>query len=137
MKDAAYLESRESRALGGIRPPKESVAAEAKRMASANVRAAASAIGNSDGNTARVEPTPDKTTNAVANTSGKADNGLEAEFYDAEQSLSHKIETDPSSITSDDANHLHSLERRARGNGEKGGVAATAQSIVAKNQMAI
>jgi len=35
-EDAAHLESAESRALGGVRPLRDNVAAEAKRLATAN-----------------------------------------------------------------------------------------------------
>ena len=36
--DASYLESRASRAMGGSRPPKDSIAADAQRLAAANVK---------------------------------------------------------------------------------------------------
>lgn len=91
MEDAAYLESRESRALGGVRPPKESIAAEAKRIASTNVKAAAgNTKSNSDGTAPAAGSAPMENPNTGADAHGKADSPLEAEFHDAQQVLDHK-----------------------------------------------
>lgn len=48
-----------------------------------------------------------------------------------------KIENDPSSVTSEDANFLRSRGVRAHGNAvpaSQGGLAAAAQSLAAKNE---
>jgi len=68
-EDAAHLESAESRALGGVRPPKDSVAAEAKRLATANEKSSAGVSGtagdtNHDSSKNHNEPTNSSSANA-------------------------------------------------------------------------
>ncbi|KAH0145463.1 hypothetical protein KCU67_g12628, partial [Aureobasidium melanogenum] len=50
-----------------------------------------------------------------------------------EQAVNQVGSKDPSQITQDDANLLHSREQRAHGHTEKGGVASQAQSIATEN----
>ncbi|KAI4723222.1 hypothetical protein E4T48_00529 [Aureobasidium sp. EXF-10727] len=110
-EDANYLKSREARATGQAQPPKDSVSAEAQRLASANERGAAPKTGPLD----------------------PAEQSHLTKERNLEQAINQVGSKDPSQITQDDANLLHSREQRAHGHTEKGGVASQAQSIANEN----
>ena len=102
--DATHTESLEHRALG-YRPPKDSVSAEAKRVAAAN------------------EQGKDTTTSAA-----------EAKFQEAVDIVAPKMQHEPEKVNEEDANLLHSADRRAHGTVEKGGITAQAQHLAAENK---
>lgn len=45
-----------------------------------------------------------------------------------------KLANDPDHVTTKDANHLHSLEQKAHGHTEKGGVTSQAQRLAQVNE---
>ena len=53
---------------------------------------------------------------------------------EAATAVGSKLENDPSSITKEDANILHSRESRAMGGSHKGDLASQAQSVAAANE---
>jgi len=112
--DANYLKSREARATGQAQPPKDSVSAEAQRLAAANERGTTSKTGQ----TGPLNPTEQSHLTKERN------------FEEAVNEVGSK---DPSQITQDDANLLHSREQRAHGHTEKGGVASQAKVIANEN----
>ncbi|KAI5209138.1 hypothetical protein E4T39_01104 [Aureobasidium subglaciale] len=109
--DANYLKSREARATGQAQPPKDSVSADAQRLAAANEKG--------------VAPKTDSLNPSEQSSLTKERN--------LEQAVNQVGSKDPSQITQDDANLLHSREQRAHGHTEKGGVASQAQSIATEN----
>ncbi|KAG9651661.1 hypothetical protein KCU95_g11142, partial [Aureobasidium melanogenum] len=109
--DANYLKSREARATSQAQPPKDSVSADAQRLAAANEKGAAPKTGP-------LSP---------------AEQSHLTKERNLEQAVNQVGSKDPSQITQDDANLLHSREQRAHGHTEKGGVAAQAQSIATEN----
>lgn len=111
-EDANYLKSREARATGQAQPPKDSVSADAQRLASANERGTAPKTGPLD---------PAEQSQVTR----------ERNFEEAVNQVGSK---DPAQVTQDDANLLHSREQRAHGHTEKGGAASQAQSIATENQ---
>ncbi|THW37314.1 hypothetical protein D6D21_08310 [Aureobasidium pullulans] len=111
-EDANYLKSREARATGQAQPPKDSVSADAQRLASANERGTAPKTGPLD---------PAEQSHVTR----------ERNFEEAVNQVGSK---DPTQVTQDDANLLHSREQRAHGHTEKGGAASQAQSIATENQ---
>ncbi|TIA18943.1 hypothetical protein D6C80_03138 [Aureobasidium pullulans] len=111
-EDANYLKSREARATGQAQPPKDSVSADAQRLASANERGTAPKTGPLD---------PAEQSQVTR----------ERNFEEAVNQVGSK---DPTQVTQDDANLLHSREQRAHGHTEKGGAASQAQSIATENQ---
>ena len=60
---------------------------------------------------------------------------LEAELQREFAKVELKLEQ--GTVTKEEANHLHSLEARAHGHTEKGGLTATAQSVVARRDRAL
>ena len=62
-------------------------------------------------------------------------NPLEEELQEEKLKIEPKVKA--GTVTKDEAGHLHSLEVRAHGVTEKGGVTATAQSVVAKREKAL
>ena len=60
---------------------------------------------------------------------------LEGELQAEIAKIEPKIEL--GTVTKEEADHLHSLEARAHGHTEKGGVAAHAQSVAAKRERAL
>lgn len=124
-EDANTLESREHRATG-VRPPSDSLSAQAKRVASANERGAplpgnSSVQDSSNG-------APPASTRAQQSALDK-----EANFEDAVAEVGSKMAAEPESVNEDDAKLLHSREQRARGITEKGGVASQAGRLAAEN----
>lgn len=57
----------------------------------------------------------------------------EKDFHIAAAELRTKIADHPEHITKQDADHIHSLEQKAHGHTEKGGIAATIQHLAAQN----
>ncbi|KAI4856803.1 hypothetical protein E4T45_01723 [Aureobasidium sp. EXF-8846] len=112
--DANYLKSREARATGQAQPPKDSVSAEAQRLAAANERGT----------------TPKTAQTGSLNSSEQSHLTKERNLEEAVNEVGSK---DPSQITRDDANLLHSREQRAHGHTEKGGVASQAKVIANEN----
>jgi hypothetical protein len=112
--DANYLKSREARATGQAQPPKDSVSAEAQRLAAANERGT----------------TPKTGQTGSLNSSEQSHLTKERNL---EQAVNEVGSKDPSQITHDDANLLHSREQRAHGHTEKGGVASQAKVIANEN----
>jgi len=109
--DANYLKSREARATGQAQPPKDSVSADAQRLAAANEQGAAPKTGP-------LSP---------------AEQSHLTKERNLEQTVNEVASKDPSQITQDDANLLHSREQRAHGHTEKGGVASQAKTIANEN----
>lgn len=110
-EDANHLKSREARATGQAQPPKDSVSADAQRLASANEQGTAPKTG---------PLSPEEQSHLTK------ERNLEA----AVDQVGSK---DPAQVTQDDANLLHSREQRAHGHTEKGGVASQAQQIATEN----
>lgn len=57
---------------------------------------------------------------------------LEGELQEEYKKIEAKVEQ--GTVTKEEANHLHSLEARAHGHTERGGLTATAQSVAAKRE---
>lgn len=119
-EDANTLESREHRATG-VRPPTDSLSAEAKRLAAANEKAANGVDVNGSGT--------DSVTRSQQSALDK-----EGNFQEAAAAVGGKMASDPSSVTKEDAALLHSREQRAHDRAEKGGIAAQAERMVAENE---
>ena len=111
--DANYLKSREARATGQAQPPKDSVSADAQRLAAANEQGAA----------------PKAKTGPLS----PAEQSHLTKERNLEQTVNEVASKDPSQITQDDANLLHSREQRAHGHTEKGGVASQTKTIANEN----
>ncbi|KAI4746042.1 hypothetical protein E4T50_03640 [Aureobasidium sp. EXF-12298] len=110
-EDANYLKSREARATGQAQPPKDSVSAEAQRLAAAN----------ESGTTPKTGPlNPNEQSHLTKE-------------RNLEEAVNEVASKDPSQITQEDANLLHSREQRAHGTTEKGGVASQAKRIATEN----
>ena len=103
--DASTLESREHKAEGH-RPGPDSLAAEAKRLASANEKGQTRIAGGAKEN----------------------------EFQQAVNVVKPKMDNDPAHVTEEDAKLLHSADRRAHGNVEKGSITSQAQHLAAENK---
>jgi hypothetical protein len=109
--------------MGGGRPPKDSVSADAKRLASANENGTFASTGNNDTN-GGVQVPPEM----------QSAMDKEKNFQQAAEVVGTKVANDPGSVTKEDASYLESRERRAHGDIEKGGAAATARSLADKNE---
>ena len=114
-EDASLLHSRESRAMGGQQPPKGSLASQAQSVAAANER----------GDTVQTK------TPLTPGEQSQLDR--EANYVQQADKVASKLATDPSSLTKEDADNMHSRETRAFGATESGGIASQAQSQVAEN----
>ena len=116
--DANHLESLEAHDMGSARPRKDSISAEAKRVASANEghRSVSAAITKG----------PDPVHAAQV--------AREKEYAEAIAVIQPKMVNDPKSVTQEDAALLQSSEVRARGQVEKGGIASQALHLAAANQ---
>lgn len=115
-EDASLLHSRESRAMGGQQPPKGSLASQAQSVAAAN------------------EGSDTVQTNAAPLTPGEQSQlDREANYVQQADKVASKLANDPSSLTKEDADKMHSRETRAFGATESGGIASQAQSQVAEN----
>ncbi|KAK4507836.1 hypothetical protein PRZ48_001571 [Zasmidium cellare] len=114
-EDAAYLKSREARATGQANPPKDSISADAERLASVNEGATKST-------TRPIDPIEQSAID-------RADN-----FQKTAENVTSKMANEPERVTKEDADQLHSREQRAFGNTSKGGIASQAQSLAAENE---
>lgn len=120
--------------MGGARPPTDSIAAEAKRLASANeqggtpIAAAGNATNGSSAN--------GTSTNGASglNRSEQSQADKEANFLDAVNALAPKVQD--GTVTKEEASLLHSREHKAYGQTEKGGIASQAHKIVAQREKA-
>lgn len=117
-QDAAYLKSREARAMGQGQPPSDSISAEAERLASANEQGGA-AVTTDD---RLLDPAEQSTLDRVAN------------FKQVAGRVSDKMAREPQRVTKDEADLAHSREQRAFGGTSKGGVASQAQSLASENE---
>lgn len=116
-EDANYLKSREARATGQAQPPKDSISADAQRLASANERGDAPTTGS----TGPLSP------------SEQSHLTKERNFQQAAAEVGAKIQNAPETVTKEDGDLLHSREQRAHGHTDKGGIAAQAQHLAAQN----
>ncbi|KAK4998538.1 hypothetical protein LTR66_002244 [Elasticomyces elasticus] len=116
-EDANYLKSREARVMGQAQPPKDSISADAQRLAAANEQGKA--------------PSNDRT-------SPKAHSALakEKNFQQAVAEVGERMKSAPHTVTQEDADLLHSREHRARGFTEKGGITSQAQILASQNKRA-
>lgn len=135
-EEASHLESLESREKGGIRPPRDTIAAESKRMASANEAGrdpVTSATKTAD--PAGVAKSSNETTvTSDASSSYKTNlNKLQA----AIDVIKPKMDHEPHAITKEDAALLESVEKIALGRIQKGGLAARAQHLATENSKVV
>ena len=114
------MQSHESRAQGGGRPPAGSLAAQAQSAAAANETGTKANAGTT------------ATQGSDPATQSRLDR--EANFVEAADRVQSKLETAPGSVSKAEADKLHSREVKAFGGAEKGGIAAKAQSQAAKNE---
>jgi len=120
MQDAAYLKSREARAIGQNQPPKDSISSDAQRLASQN-EGATKDSSSSSSSKGPSDPVAQSAADRAANFEKEAEN------------IVTKMATNPQAVTQDDADLAHSREQRAFGHTSKGGVAAQAQSLASEN----
>ena len=120
--EADHLQSVESRAQGGGRPPKGGIAAQAQSIAAANENGAKSRYINNNNGAGGV------------NAAEQSQSNREANWADAAQKISDKMANDPSSITKKDAGEIHKREQRAFGTTEKGGLASEAHKLADQNK---
>nr|POF26077.1 hypothetical protein CFP56_22225 [Quercus suber] len=116
-EDAAYLKSREARAIGQGQPPADSISADAQRLASANEGAT-----KAPATKRRDDPASQSTADRVHNFEAVADR------------VASKMANQPEAVTKEDGDLLHSREQRAFGTTSKGGIASQAQSLAAENE---
>ena len=114
-EDAQLLHSRESRAMGGQQPQKGDLASTAQSVAAANER----------GDTVQA--------NANLNPAEQSKLDREANYVEAADKVGSKMANNPSSVTKEDGDLLHSRETKAFSTTEKGGIASKAQSLAAEN----
>lgn len=111
-EDASYVQSREARATG-IAHPAGGVAQAAMQQAAVNK-------GAKGASSVRFDP------------AARSQADKEQNYLNVAREVKAKMETDPGSVTKEEADRLHSREHRAFGNTEKGGLAAHAQSRASK-----
>ena len=116
MQDAAYLKSREARAIGQGQPPSDSIASDAERLASRNEGATRTSASKGPS-----DPVMQSASDRAANFEKEAEN------------IVQKMATNPQAVTKEDADLAHSREQRAFGSTSKGGVASQAQSLANDN----
>ncbi|KAL8805267.1 MAG: hypothetical protein Q9182_002035 [Xanthomendoza sp. 2 TL-2023] len=104
-------------------PPAGSISSQVQRQAFVN-RGAAAASGTESS----------ASTNATPASRVQSQIDRQANYEDAASKIVYKLANDPSSITRDEANTLHSLEQRAFGTTEKGGLVSQAHHQVAENE---
>lgn len=115
-EEADLLHSREHRAFGATE--KGGIASQAQSLAAEN--AGNKKTSSTNGGTAL---TPEQ----------QSQQDREANFAQAADQVGSKMETDPKSVTKEDADLLHSREHKAHGITEKGRIASQAQSLVSEN----
>ncbi|MCJ1299395.1 hypothetical protein MMC08_002187 [Hypocenomyce scalaris] len=118
-QDAEYLQSRAARATGG-QVPQGSVASQAQHLAAAKEQG----IINTEFPTSKggLDPTVQSQLDREAN------------YVEVASEVQDKMDTDPASVTPEEANLVKSREARAFGTTEKGGVASQAQSLASQNE---
>lgn len=115
-EDAQVLHRRESRTMGQ-QPPKGGLASQAQSVAAANEQGA----------------TVQTKTNTTLSPAEQSQLDREANYVEATDKVGRKMATDPSSVTKEDGDMLHSRETKAFGDTEKGGIASQAQSLASEN----
>ena len=118
-KDAKYIHSRESRALGGEQPPSDSLASQAQHLAAKNEQANP-VTGQGDGG--GIDPTVQSELDRQKN------------YEDVAGMVKQKLEQEPTNVTKADGDMMHSREQKAFGTTQKGGLASQAQSQAQKNE---
>lgn len=101
--------------MGQAQPPKDSISADAQRLASANERGVPASTG---------PLSPEEQSHLTK----------EKNFQQAAAEVGSKMATNPASVTKEDGDLLHSREQRAHGTTDKGGIASQAQSLAAENE---
>ncbi|KAI4162036.1 MAG: hypothetical protein LQ342_004348 [Letrouitia transgressa] len=115
--DAQILQRRQARAFGGDQTAPESLIAQVQHEAAVNE-------GATSGGTANRQLDPQT----------QSQMGRQANFQDAAAKVGSKLVNEPSNVTKEEADLLHSREQRAFGITEKGGLASKAQHQVAENE---
>ena len=130
--DARYVQSREVRATGTVVSDLPSVAA---RQANANNEGGERGTNNANANAAAAASPAASGSSSGDNHDPSTQSRLdrEANYIEAANTIQAKLESDPESITEDEARSMHRREQRALGHTDKGGLAARAQSRVAGN----
>ena len=85
------------------------------------------------GSTPAQNPTSINSSNRAGQSQSVGDANY-SEYAEVASKVQDKIATDPTSVTPEEANLARSRETRAFGSTEKGGVAATAQSLASENE---
>ena len=116
-EEADAVHSREQRAFGATE--KGGLASQAQRQVAANEGA-------------KKNPDDFPTVNMTPEAQSQLDK--EANYVSQMGNVATKLETDPGSVTKEDADTMHSREQRAFGATAPGGVSSQAQSQVAENQ---
>lgn len=116
-EDAQAVHRAESRVSGGQQPGSGSITSQVQHEAAVNEGATSASTA-----AAPVNPTVQSQTDRQKN------------FEDAANKIGSKLANEPSNVTKEDANLLHSREQRAFGYTEQGGLAAQAQHQVAENE---
>ena len=83
--------------------------------------------------TADLSSTTTSATTGALNPIEQSQLDREANYNDAAAHVTSKMSTDPSSVTKEDGDLLHSRETKAFGATEKGGLASQAQSLASEN----
>ncbi|KAL8809073.1 MAG: hypothetical protein Q9223_005658 [Gallowayella weberi] len=122
-EDAQAVHRAETRALGG-QPASGSLSSQANHQAAVNQGATAASGANVSAQT-NATPVDSRVQSQI---------DRQANYEDAASKVGDKLANDPSSITKDEADTLHSREQRAFGATEKGGLASQAQHQVAENE---
>ncbi|KAL9099827.1 MAG: hypothetical protein Q9163_004730, partial [Psora crenata] len=127
-EDASLMQSRESRAQGGRQPAKGSLASQAQSLASANETGATAHAAMDASSSSLTGGTRGGLTAAEQSQVDR-----EANYVDQADRVATKLETDPASVSKEDADKMHSREQRVFGTTGKGGLASKAQKQVAGN----
>jgi len=104
--------------MGQAQPPKDSISADAQRLATANEQGT----------------TPRQSGNGPLDPAEQSQITKESNFQQAVDEVGQKMAKEPNSVTKEDASLLHSREQRAHGTTEKGGIAAQAHSLATDNE---
>ena len=118
-EDAEYVHSRESRALGGQQPPSGSLASQAQQLAAKNQQGA---------------PISGQSTAGPVDPIVQSHLDRQKNFEEAAGMVKQKMEQDPTAVTKEDGDLMHSREQKAFGTTEKGGLASQAQKLANKNK---
>ena len=77
--------------------------------------------------------TPSSSSTADLNPTQQSQLNREANYNDSAAAVGSKLASDPTSVTKEDGDLLHSRETKAFGTTEKGGLASQAQSLASEN----